>query len=98
ARQRQWRVGAAAEGRGVVAVTEQLRLHRVAQVVDGEAAVTPGGIAEIAGADEVMQRGALAEGGRLLLAGGPVHAGQPPAAGKRGLGWIAHVDDGQRVV
>ena len=89
---------AAAERRRIIAVAEKLRVRRIAQVVDGEAAVAPGGIADIAGADEVMQRRALAERSRLFLAAGAMHAGQPPAAGERRLCGVRHVDHRQHVV
>src|SRR5262245_14870290 len=58
--QRQGRMRAAGEGRRPIDVREQLRLGRIADVVDSETAVAPRGVAAIAGDDHVMQRNALA--------------------------------------
>src|SRR5581483_8274799 len=69
-----------------------------AQVVDGVAAVAPGGIADIACADHVMQRRAFAERGRRCFAGAAVHARQPPFAGKLHVPRIGYVDNRQNVV
>ena len=62
----------AAERRRIVAMAEQFRIGRIAQVVNRVAAIAPGGEADSARADEVMQRGALAERSGLFLAAGAV--------------------------
>ena len=66
---------------------------RIADVVDGEAAVAPARVAAIAGDDHVMQREALALRRGVRFAAGAVHAGQPPARDDLGLHRVLHVDD-----
>src|SRR5262249_58148231 len=81
-------MGAASEWWRVVAMTEQFRVGRIAQIVNGEAAVAPCRKAEISGADEMMQRCPFAErsGGDLVT--GAVHTGQPPATRQLRSRWI----------
>src|SRR5262245_39974605 len=87
-----------AERRSVVAVADQFGICRVTQIMDGEAAVTPSRITEIAGADEVVQCRALAERGRRCFAAAPVHPREPPAARQFGLAGIRHIDYRQCVI
>src|SRR4249919_425536 len=91
-------MSAAAERWRVVAVTEQLRIRRIAEIVHGKAAVAPCRKAEFLRAYEMVQRGALAERSGSNLATGAVHPGQPPATGQLRPRWIRHIDDRQSVV
>ena len=63
-----------------------------------EPAVAPRRIAAIAGGDHVMQRHPAARGQRRLLAGRPIHAGQPPARHDLRLGDVVQIDDAEDVI
>ena len=89
---------AAAERRCKVAVADQFRIGRIAQIMNGEATVAPCGKAKVSRADEMMERGSLAERRRRRLAAGAVHPGQPPAPGQRRLGGVRHIDHRQGVI
>ena len=96
--QRQRRVRAAGERRRPVDVRQQLRLGRVADVHDGEAAIAPRAVAQIAGNDHVVQRGPLAFRQHRCFTGRAVHAGQRPARDDFRLGDVLQVDDGEDVI
>ena len=66
--------------------------------MDGETAVTPGAIAQLAGDDHVMQRVTLAFGRCRHFAGRAVHARQPPFRDDDRLGNFLEVDDTQAVI
>src|SRR5689334_8068389 len=89
---------AAAKGWRVVAMAEQLRVGRIAEIVHGEAAVAPRRETEISCAYEMMQRCALAERSGSDLAAGTIHSGQPPATGELRSRRIGHIDNRQSVV
>src|SRR5215471_2708480 len=91
-------MSAAAERWRVVAMTEKLRVGRIAEIVHGEAAIAPCREAEISRADEMMQRCALAERSGGDLAAGAIHSGQPPATGQLRPRRVAYIDDRQSVV
>ena len=65
--------------------------------MDGESAIAPRRIAAVTGGDHVMQGDALAFG-QVRLAGGAVHAGQPPFGDDLRLGDVLQVDNAQDVV
>ena len=85
------------ERRRPVDARNQCGLCGIADVVDGESAITPRRIAAVTGSDHVMQGDALAFG-QVRLAGGAVHAGQPPFGDDLRLGSVLQVDDAQDVV
>ena len=89
---------AAGKRRTPVDVRNQLGLGRVAEIVDGEAAVAPGSVAAIAGGDHVMQGDAAARRQSRWLAGRAIHAGHPPAPHNFGLGDVLQVDHAEKVI
>src|SRR5882757_8392192 len=66
--------------------------------MDGETAIAPGAIAELARDDHVMQRVALALWRGRHVAGGAVHARQPPFRDDDGPGDLDEIDDAKTMV
>ena len=77
---------------------EQLRPRGIAQVMNREARIAPGAVAEITGDDHVVERGAFALGHDRRFAAGAVHARQPPARDDLGLRDRLQVDDAEDVI
>ena len=73
-------------------------LGRVAEVVDGEAAVAPGSVAAIASRNHVMQGNAAARRQGRRLASRAIHPGHPPAPHDFGLGNVLQVDHAENVI
>src|SRR3979490_194333 len=66
--------------------------------MDGETAIAPGAITELARDDHVMQRVALALWRGRHFAGGAVHARQPPFRDDDGLGDLVEIDDTKTMI
>ncbi len=66
-------------------VLDELRRRMVLDVEEGQSAVAPAGIGGVAVDKRVMKREAAPRAPTRLLAGGLVHARQPPAADNLGV-------------
>src|SRR5438034_2189280 len=89
---------AAPEGRVKVAVGEQLRPGRIADIEHCEPAVAPGVIGEVAGDEGVVQCVTPALGPTRRLTAARPHARNPPLADDLGPGWLANVDYRQHLI
>src|SRR4029079_4994004 len=91
-------MGPSRERRRIIAGAEQFRACGVSKVMNGVATIAPRRVTERAGADEVVERCALAEGWGRRFAAGAIHARQPPPTCKQRFLWIRDIDDGQCVI
>ena len=77
---------------------DQLRLRRVAQIVNGKAAISPGPVTAIAGRNHVMQGNPATGRQGWRFPGRSIHAWHPPAAHDLRLGNILQVDHAENMV